>query len=109
MEPRRLTEDRWTYTTPEQVAQLAASYYENTIQHKPDEEKKAFFLDAAKGGLDLHALWASIDYAVSVCGFGRYEIDYWPHIQEEARRIWYEMHPKAKKKKAKREEKNPPQ
>ena len=50
MEPRRLTEDRWTYTTPEQVAQLAASYYENTIQHKPDEEKRAFFLGAAKGG-----------------------------------------------------------
>ena len=101
MEPRRLTEDRWIYTTPEQVAALAAGYYEKTIGHKPDEEKRGFFLGAAKGGLDLHALWASIDYAVSVCGFGRYERDYWPHIQEEARRIWREMQPKKKK--------NPPQ
>lgn len=105
---RRLTESRGTHTTPEQVAAIAASYYENTIQHKPDAEKQAFFLGAAKGGLDVHALWASIDYAVSVCGLGRYERDYWPHIQEEARRIWYEMHPEAKKKKAKMEEKNPP-
>ena len=101
MEPRRLTEDRGTYTTSEQVAAIAASYYENTIQHKPDAEKQAFFLGAAKGGLDVHALWASIDYAVSVCGLGRYERDYWPHIQEEARRIWYEMHPK-------KDKKNPP-
>ena len=101
---RRLTESRGTHTTPEQVAAIAASYYENTIQHKPDEEKRAFFLGAAKGGMDVHALWASIDYAyaVSVCGLGRYERDYWPHIQEEARRIWYEMHPK-------KDKKNPPQ
>lgn len=103
MKARKLTEDRWTCTTPEEVAELAAGYYENVIQHKSDAEKQAFFLGAAKGGLDVHALWASIDYAVSVIGFGRYERDYWPHIQEEARRIWYEMHPEAKKKK------NPPQ
>lgn len=92
---RRLTEDRATYTTPEEVAALAAGYYENVIQHKTDAEKQAFFLGAAKGGLDAYALWASIDYAVSVIGFGRYERDYWPHIQEEARRIWREMYAKA--------------
>ncbi len=95
MAVRRMAEDRVTYTTPEEVAELVAGYYENVIQHKPDAEKQAFFLGAAKGGLDAYALWASIDYAVSVCGFGRYERDYWPHVQEEARRIWREMHAKA--------------
>ena len=97
---RRLTESRGTHTTPEQVAAIAASYYENTIQHKPDEEKRAFFLAAANNVLDVESLWASIDYAVGVCGFGRYERDYWPHIQKEARRIWYEMHPEAKRPKS---------
>lgn len=99
MEPRRLTEDRSTYTSPELVALSAASYYKNAIGHEPDEEKRAFFLAVAEY-LDVESLWASIDYAVSVCGFGRYERDYWPHIQKEARRIWYEMHPEAKRPKS---------
>lgn len=99
MEPRRLTEDRSTYTSPELVVLSAASYYKNTIGHEPDEEKRAFFLAVAEY-LDVESLWASIDYAVSVCGFGRYERDYWPHIQKEARRIWYEMHPEAKRPKS---------
>ena len=73
---RRLTADRVTYTTPEEVAALAASYYENTVQHRPDGEKRAFFLSVARSGLDVRALWAAIDYAVSVCGYGRYERDY---------------------------------
>ena len=92
---RRLTADRVTYTTPEEVAALAASYYENTVQHRPDGEKRAFFLSVARSGLDVRALWAAIDYAVSVCGYGRDERDYWPHIQQEARRIWRELHGKA--------------
>ena len=103
---RRLTEDRSTYTSPELVASSAASYYEKTIRYEPDEEKRAFFLAAANNGLDVESIWASIDYAVSVCGFGRYERDYWPHIQKEARRIWYEMHPEAKRLKS-FEEKQP--
>ena len=56
MEARKLTEDRWTCTTPEEVAELAAGYYENVIQHKPYAEKQAFFLGAAKGWLDAYAL-----------------------------------------------------
>lgn len=107
MAARRMAENRVTYTTPEEVAALAAGYYENVIQHKPDEEKREFFLGAARSGLGADAVFSAIDYAVSVCGFGRYERDYWPHVQEEARRIWYEMHPEAKK--PKREEKKPPQ
>lgn len=47
---RRLTESRGTHTTPEQVAAIAASYYENTIQHKPDEEKRAFSSTRRRAG-----------------------------------------------------------
>ena len=95
MAARRMAENRVTYTTPEEVAALAAGYYENVIQHRPDEEKREFFLGAARSGLGADALFSAVDYAVSVIGFGRYERDYWPHIQKEARRIWREMHAKA--------------
>ena len=77
------------------MVRLAAAYYENEIQHRPDEEKQAFFL-APRSRMDsgFDTLAASIDYAVSVVGFGAYERDYWPYIQEEARRIWSVLHPK---------------
>ena len=76
------------------VAGLAEAYYEHQIQHKPDLDKRTFFRNAAEAGLTADALYAAIDYAVSRCGFGRYERDYWPLIQHEARRIWKETRKK---------------
>lgn len=76
------------------VAELAEAYYKQQIQHIPDFEKRIFFRNAAAAGLTADALYAAIDFAVSRCGFGRYERDYWPHIQREARRIWKETRKK---------------
>ena len=76
------------------AASLAIDYYQNQIQHKPDLDKRTFFRNAAAAGLTADALYAAIDYAVSRCGFGRYERDYWPLIQHEARRIWKEARKK---------------
>lgn len=92
MAARRLSEGRVTYTTPDEVAALAAGYYERVTQHKPDKDKKGFFLAAARAGLDVSDLWEAIDGAVSACGLGRYEIDYWQQIEKAARQRWQEMH-----------------
>lgn len=80
-----------TALTNDQALHSAVDYYGRMIGYVPDEEKQAFFSKAIANGLTFDTLWAAIDYAVSVCGYGRPERDYWPHIQKEARRIWREM------------------
>lgn len=74
----------------EQLGHVQA-YYERELGFIPDQEKLQFFTAAIQNGLTFNELWAAIDYAVSVCGFGAHERDYWPHIQKEARRIWREL------------------
>ncbi|MGO5027516.1 hypothetical protein [Candidatus Agathobaculum pullicola] len=46
------------------------SYYGRMIGYVPDEEKQLFFRNAIANGLTFDTLWAAIDYAVSVCGYG---------------------------------------
>lgn len=67
------------------------TYYEREIGFIPNLEKLQFFTAALNNGLTFNELWAAIDYALSVCGYGAHERDYWPHIQQEARRIWREL------------------
>lgn len=65
--------------------------YSRELGFVPDADKQAFFRAALVNGLTFNELWAAIDYALSVCGYGRPECDYWPHVQKEARRIWREL------------------
>lgn len=74
----------------EQLEHVEA-YYERELGYIPDAEKLQFFSRAIQNGLTFNELWAAIDYALSVCGYGAHERDYWPHIQKEARRIWKEV------------------
>ena len=83
--------ERRSALTNEDALHSVVSYYGRVIGYVPDEEKQLFFRNAIANGLTFDTLWAAIDYAVSVCGYGRPERDYWPHIQKEARRTWREM------------------
>ena len=104
MRAHRVAADRVTYTASEQIIdltiRLSVDYYRQALQHMPSAEKTAFFRRAVMHGLNARDLYSAIDYAVSLCGYGQIERDYWPHIQMEARRIWREMYGKA--------ERNPP-
>lgn len=70
---------------------VVTDHYSRELGFVPDADKQAFFRAALENGLTFNELWAAIDYALSACGYGRPERDYWPHIQKEARRIWKEV------------------
>ncbi len=83
--------ERRSALTNEDALNSVVSYYGRAIGYVPDEEKQLCFRNAIANVLTFDTLWAAIDYAVSVCGYGRPERDYWPHIKKEARRTWREM------------------
>lgn len=83
--------ERRTAVALDDALKTVVDYYSRVIGCVPDADKQAVFTGALQNGLTFDLLWAAIDYAVSVCGYGRPERDYWPHIQKEARRIWREM------------------
>lgn len=82
---------RRTAVTVEDGVVVVTRRYSTELGFVPNEEKQAFFRAALENGLTFNELWAAIDYALSVCGYGAHERDYWPHIQQEARRIWLEL------------------
>lgn len=82
---------RRTAVTVEDGVTIVTKRYSSELGFVPDADKQAFFRAALENGLTFNELWAAIDYALSVCGYGAHERDYWPHIQQEARRIWREL------------------
>ena len=70
---------------------VVTNHYSRELGFVPDADKQAFFRAALENGLTFNELWVAIDYALSACGYGQSERDYWPHVQKEARRIWREL------------------
>lgn len=83
--------ERKTAVTIDDALKTVVDYYSREIGRVPDADKQAFFTGALRNGFTFDSLWAAIDYAVSVCGYGQTERDYWPHIYKEACRIWRKM------------------
>ena len=82
---------RRTAVTVEDGVTIVTKRYSSELGFVPDADKQAIFRAALENGLTFNELWAAIDYALSVCGYGAYEREYWPHVQKEARRIWREL------------------
>lgn len=82
---------RRTAVTVEDGVTIVTKRYSSELGFVPDADKQAFFRAALENGLTFNELWAAIDYALSVCGYGAHEREYWPHVRKEARRIWREL------------------